>query len=471
MAARLTKESRCCGSPAFIVGTLMTVAAVMFASAGYAGDTLTFSAAHERVLQVSDQLAASDAAVRNQQRQAQSLSWLGGPQIDFEVKEIELQKTVDLPLGDLNAFLSQLPDAPTEPLPDEISLRDRGDHFRPQLSATLPLYTGGKIAATQDVAAAGVKQAEAEVRQQQETLSVTVVKAYFGCALAERVLSIRTDVLAGLEAHLANAVAMQQQGMASQTQRLQAQVARDEAARALLHAEDDLRNARVVLTSLLRDPSAVALGTPLFVITRPLTDWMPERDGWSAHPALQKLAAQLEQSEGGVRIEQSKLRPQVFAFGQYDLYRHDALLTEPDWVYGIGLKFPLLSNVDRRDSIAAAQERSAQIGAGTREAVTQLQTQFTVARNRLETAQRQFVLLASSTSLAEENLRLQDIAFREGQATSVDVIDARLSLGRARVERAQAAYQFEEALAQVLAASGRAGQFTDYIALADEVIP
>ncbi len=92
------------------------------------------------------------------------------------------------------------------------------------------------------------------------------------------------------------------------------------------------------------------------------------------------------------------------------------------------------------------------------------------AWNELETARQQYVLLDSSIAQAQENLRLQELAFREGQATSLDVIDARLGLGGARVERAQAAYQYDIALAQLLEVSGQMDRFEEYRRRADEVI-
>ena len=65
---------------------------------------------------------------------------------------------------------------------------------------------------------------------------------------------------------------------------------------------------------------------------------------------------------------------------------------------------------------------------------------------------------------------MQELSFREGQATSLDVIDARLALGGARVERAQAAYQFDVALAQLLEVSGQMERFDDYRRRADKVL-
>ena len=50
------------------------------------------------------------------------------------------------------------------------------------------------------------------------------------------------------------------------------------------------------------------------------------------------------------------------------------------------------------------------------------------------------------------------------------MIDARLALGAARVERAQAAYQFDVALAQLLEVSGQMQRFDDYRRRADKVL-
>ena len=65
---------------------------------------------------------------------------------------------------------------------------------------------------------------------------------------------------------------------------------------------------------------------------------------------------------------------------------------------------------------------------------------------------------------------MQSLSFREGQATSLDVIDARLRLGAVGIERAQAAYQYDVALAGLLDVSGQMQDFSHYLAQADKVI-
>ena len=65
---------------------------------------------------------------------------------------------------------------------------------------------------------------------------------------------------------------------------------------------------------------------------------------------------------------------------------------------------------------------------------------------------------------------MQELSFREGQSTSLDVIDARLVLGQAQIERASAAFQFARTLAQLLEVSGQTDRFTEYVRRADKVL-
>lgn len=87
-----------------------------------------------------------------------------------------------------------------------------------------------------------------------------------------------------------------------------------------------------------------------------------------------------------------------------------------------------------------------------------------------DSARQQFTLLESALDSAKENLRLQELSFQAGQATSLDVIDASLKVGKVRIERAQAAWQFDLALMQLLDVSGQSDQFNHYLQLADKVL-
>ena len=427
---------------------------------------LDYRHAQQRLLEQSDAIAASDANVRSKDAQAEATASLGRPEVDFEAQLLPYQKTLYLPLGSL------APVAESFGINDPLRFRRRETAVRPIVTATLPLYAGGQIAGAKAGARAQRDQARAERDAAVDKALLQLVQAYYGQQLAEQALGVRRDVLAGLERHLADAVSLEREQFISRAQRLQAQVARDDAAREFEKAVADLETANAALAGLLRAPQGVRPMTPLFVISQALAPAQTYKaEALDSHPELDRLRALEAQAEAGVEIEKSKLRPTIYGFGQYNLERRDALLTDPDWSFGIGLRYKLASGLGRNQMVESARQTAAQANAGIREARTQIEVGVTKAWNEAEAARKRFLLLGSSLDASQENLRLQRLSYREQQATSLDVIDAELGLGRARVQRAQAAYDYVMALAQLLDLSGQITSLPDYVARADKEVP
>ncbi|OJU15951.1 MULTISPECIES: TolC family protein [unclassified Sphingomonas] len=428
--------------------------------------TLDFNAAQQRLLQRSDAIEASAAALRGKQAQEGATRTLGRPDVDLEAQLLEYQKTLYLPLGSL------APVAESFGIRDPLRFRQERTSSRPIVTATLPLYAGGQISGTQAGARAQVAQAKADRDIAVDNALVQLVQAYYGQQLAERALGIRRDVLDGLNRHVADAAKLQQERFISRAQYLQAEVARDDAAREYEKAISDLATANAALAGMLRAPDGVHPLSPLGVNSRPLEPLDTfKAAALDAHPQLARLKALEDQARAGVTIQQSKLRPTIYGFGQYNFDTRNSLLTDPDWSVGVGVKYKLMSGAGRRQQVDAARETVAQTEAGLREARTQLEIGVTKAWGEVEAARKRFKLLDSAQASAAENLKLQTLSYREQQATSLDVVDAQLGLGRARIQRAQAANDYVQALAQLLSMSGQMDRMPDYLARMDEVIP
>lgn len=426
---------------------------------------LSFDVALARLVQRSDALAGADASIRSKQELSHATRRLRWPEVSVETRHAFVRKTLELD----TALLAPL--AESFGLPAVFRVVDRQWRLRPMLTAVAPIYTGGQIPAAQEAAAAAVRQAEAERDVRAQSLVVQLVQAYFGQQLADRAAAVRADVRDGLQQHLDHTEALEQQGFATRAQRLQVLVARDHAERELQGAIHDADTARAHLASLLHSDVPIVPATGLFVIASPLGSVQEfQRDVSARHPQLTRLGAIRDQSREAVNMQRSAFKPTAYVVGQYDLYRTDASLTDPDWAFGAGVTFVLFSGSGRRHRVNAARERQAQVEAEIRDVARQLEVGVISAYNDLETARRQFLLLDSTMAHAEENVRLQELSFREGLATSLDVIDARLGLGRAQIERAQTAFQFTLALARLLDATGQAERFTDHISRADTVL-
>lgn len=427
---------------------------------------LTYRDAQARLLQRSDAIEASDADVRSREAQENAVRTLRLPTVEFEGQMMRYQKTLYLPLGPL-ADVAQ-----DYAISDPLQFQMERDSTRPIVTATVPLYSGGRIPAAQAAAEAQLGQSRAERQIVVDNALLQMTELYFGQQLLTRVRDVRRDVLAGLERHLADATILERGGFISRAQRLQVEVARDDAARELETAEANLASADTALSGTLRAPSGIDPATSLFVLLRPLEPLETYlQAAYRAHPQLERLQALEDQAEAGVTAQRAELLPTVYGFAQYNFDRRDTLLTDPDWSVGVGLRYTLFSGVDRSQNVRAAREKVAQAQAGLREAQSQIEIGVTRSWNDAEAARRRFQRTDSAIVAAEENLRVQMVGYQVQQTTSLDVIDAQLGVGRARIQRAQAAHDFVVALARLLHVSGRIEDMPDYIDQGERIAP
>ena len=450
---------------ALLPGLLLVATAPAQSLADPVPATLDWPAANSRLLQAADGLAAARAGVNRADDLAAASRWLRLPEVNAEVRRMHLQKTLAVPADALGPLQPLLGGA------SSVGVQINDWRTRPLLSAVLPLYTGGKIPAAQAAARADLAMARAELAGERGSQQLQLVQAYFGQQLARQVLAVRSEVLAGLEQHLAQARALEREGMATAAQRLQAEVARDRALREQRRSANDLASVEQALAGLLRSNEPVQTASPLFVLSQLPDSLAGLVDSARAqHPQVTRLQAMTDKARSGLAVEQARLKPQVFLFGQYDFHREDALITDPDWAVGIGVRYTLLSPSMRPLQVRAARAQLEQASQGLEEARTQVGIGVQQAWHAVDSARSQFLLLDSAQAQAAENLRMQELSWREGMATSLDVIDARLSLGATGVERVQAAWEFTVALARLLEVSGRMDAFDQYRQQADRVL-
>ena len=127
---------------------------------------------------------------------------------------------------------------------------------------------------------------------------------------------------------------------------------------------NDLATLKSALATLLRSGGEVRPVSPLFVSSAPLRPVEHfEAAALRQQPKVAELRAMRAQAEAGIRVEQAKLKPQVFLFGQYDFRRRDALINDPDWAFGVGLRYTFLSPGMRPLQISAARARHEQADA------------------------------------------------------------------------------------------------------------
>ncbi|SEM74507.1 Outer membrane protein TolC [Sphingomonas gellani] len=465
------------------------------------GVALTFQAAEARLEHASPALAGADHAVNAARETQAALATLRRPVVSASAQYLQYQKTFSVDLSDAKGdavngaqdLLAGLPATVPAPfqeiaaeitgrlsqalpglfalVPDTLSYRYRETVFRPTVQAAMPLYTGGAIPAIERGAAAGTSLARAQADQAREVARINLIRVYFGQLAAQSLEASALQSRDALAKLYGDAVKLEQAGVTPRAVTLQAQVARDTAEGAYQRASLAHGSARGDLSEVL-DMTGVRPTTPLFVDSRPLAPVASFLGRSGEGPQARQAAAGRDLAGAGVDLARSRYRPQAFAFGEYNLNRNNALPTEPDWIVGVGARITLLSNVDRGHLLAAAKEREAAAAATEAQARKAADAATARAWDLVEGARRSFLLLNSSIAAAEKNLRVQQVSFREGEATITAVLAAEAALSAARTQRIATAYEYDLALAGLLAASNRLEAFGDHLARADQrVLP
>ena len=174
------------------------------------------------------------------------------------------------------------------------------------------------------------------------------------------------------------------------------------------------------------------------------------------HPNLKQIEALKAQADEQVRAQKSRFHAAVLRLWPIRFEKETPCFTESDWAFGVGMKLSLLSNHNRYRQVKAAQSQGEARNTACKMPKVKLEhcgATGVVYRRQRPAA---ICLVGKRATECAGKPRLQDLSFQTGRATSLDVIDARLQkLGKVRIERAQAAWQFDLALAQLLDVSGQ----------------
>ncbi|HIF9429182.1 TPA: TolC family protein [Photobacterium damselae] len=462
--------------------TLPKLALALFALSPIAGqaESVSFSQAWQTVVSQNEGLAAERTKV-DQAKYLQDAAWdLNLPRVSVGANYTRLDDNIEISPSDL---FSSMPASGTDAgkvisqLAEQLSkltgtdfnslftsqITDK-DVFTSSIRAIWPIFTGGRINAAQAIAEGKTEEAKYMLAMKKQATYEDLSRFYFGVVLAEQVYKTRQEVEAGLKQHFEHAVKLQQQGQIARVERLQAEAAYDKAKVETQKSKRDLEIVQVALTKLLNASSPISPTTTLFT-----NEQLPNLDSFlsqtlTTYPGLHLLDAKRKQANGLIDVEKGKYYPEVYLYGNYNIYDGHSLAAEltPDWAVGVGVNIPLIDNTGRSGKLKAAHSAVSQVNHLQAQAKQDLSVLVEKTYKEANQALEEYQGLQSSLNLANENVRLREKAFSQGLSTSLDVVDAELFLASIKTQRLAASYQYITSLTRLLAISGQMSEFNQY---------
>lgn len=331
---------------------------------------------------------------------------------------------------------------------------------------TVPIFMGGRINVANRAARIGEKMTQSELQGVQGSLTTQLVERYFGVLLARHAVEVRRQVVEGLSRHLADARALEANGMIAASERLYAEYKVAEAERDLRKAQYAERTAEESLANTLGGERALPV-TAMFVVESPEEVEFFARQALKGNALLRQAQLQQGLARENVRLQRADFFPQVVAMGAASFYNWQVSDLLPRWAVGVGANFKIFNGLTREYRYSAARHTLHSVES----AVAKAEGDIALLVETLHAAMMNSLALLrsvdASMNFAREYLRSKRVAFTEGMATSSDLIDAELNLAKSRIERLEAAYQFDVALARLLESVGASAEFSNYIKRTD----
>ncbi|MCW7752790.1 TolC family protein [Desulfobotulus sp. H1] len=428
---------------------------------------MDFREALLRMTADNQKLAAARSSIEQQKAEERAAKGLYYPQIQVSASWTHMDAPLEVELGAMGTLADTIsatfpPLAPVAArIPRSYPIQEQ-DFLKSDLTLSWPVYTGGKISAANRAARANTLLAEQSEEGLHHQMFSELVRLYYGVRLADAVIQVRMDVQKGMEKHLQEAEKLEESGMISLAERLHARVALEEARREHQKALRDAQIARTALRSLIASRETINPSSPLFVYRAipPLEKFMEKAR--EQNTMLRQLDQHKNLARAGLQKEKSAYRPDIFLFGTRALVTDDLTALDPEWAVGAGVRFTLFDGFARPGRVEAARATETRVAQLQHQAIMDLETLVESRYQLLMQALEQLDALGASETLAREHLRVRTLAFEEGFATSLDVVDAELALSGVQIARLQTLFTFDLSLARLLEAAGSTPEFDSY---------
>lgn len=341
----------------------------------------------------------------------------------------------------------------------------RKNTWRVNLAFSQAVYSGGRLGAQADIAAAARRSAELGLDSARAQLRFDVTQAFYDAALSERLVEIAEATVAQAEATVTQVQAAFEAGAQPEFELLRARVTRDNQRPAVIRQRANRDIAILRLKQLLDLPSDYRLSLvaplegavtppPVFAERVAAIEAGGEAADTEARTAVREAGAAVQLREASLRAALAERRPSVSVTSNYSrvAYPSDVFPTgdfRTNWTLGAALTFPVLTGGRQRGSEMVARAELEQSRLQLRQVRELAELDTRSAQAELTAARAALDASAGTVEQATRAYQIAEVRYRAGVSTQLELSDARLLLQQAEANRAQAARDLQVARARL----------------------
>ncbi|MGD2294649.1 MAG: TolC family protein [Candidatus Aminicenantes bacterium] len=332
--------------------------------------------------------------------------------------------------------------------------------YQMSLSLSVPLFLGGRLVS-------GVKQAkfnklstEESLKQSEHMTVFNTKRTFYSYLLAQEFVRVAEEAVAVAEKHLNNVKTMYEVGMASKFDLLRSEVQLANLQPQLIKAKNNVKVAELSLKTLLGVDLAQPLNIQGELTYEPYEPDLEEAltTALQMRPEIQQLKYQKMMADELLKISRGSRYPTVAITGAYNVWADEFNFKEDTWqsYYAINLavSVPLFNGFASSAKVAQAESMIKELELNKKGLEDMILFEVRQAVLKLTEAKESLSSQEKNVEQAEESLRIAELNFSEGLATTLDVSSAQAALSQAKTNYTQALFDYVVSLAELDKAKG-----------------
>lgn len=313
------------------------------------------------------------------------------------------------------------------------------------ISASIPIYTGGKLSGTIDQAKANYKYYLVGEQKAYNDMRETVTNSYYGMLQADNVQNLSRESVNRLEEHLKNVKAQYDVGVVAKVDVLRSEVELADAQQTLIQAENAYHIAEATLNKIVGLPMDTTLKLQDSMQYTPYDNDMKYCLDYAAEhrPDLEQARQNVEAAKGALKVARSGYMPQVSASASQNWNDTNWPGDENgNWSVGVGVSMNIFDTGVTMSKIHGAEADLAKAEESYRDAVDSIMLEVRSTYLNLREAEKRIKTTEVAVVKAEEDYHIAQVRYMAGVGTNTDVLDAQVALTDAQNNYVQSLYDY-----------------------------
>ena len=313
------------------------------------------------------------------------------------------------------------------------------------LTASLPIFTGGKLKGNIKQAKANYQYNQVGVQRTYNEMRSTVTDGYFTMLQADNMQKLSAESVARLEDHLKNVQAQYDVGVVAKADVLRSQVELADAKQTLIQAENSYQLAEASLNKIVGLPMDTNLKLDNLLVYNAYDKTMDDCLAYAAEhrPELMQAKYSVDAAKGALMVARSGHMPQVAANASQSWSDNNWPGDEKgNWGVGVNVSMNVFDTGVTLSKIHGAEADLKKAEETYRNTVDSVNLDVRSNYLGLREAEKRIGTTKLAVEQADEDYRIAQLRYMSGVGTNTDVLDAQVALTQAKTNYTKALYDY-----------------------------